>query len=36
VLHALDYEGKDEGLIGEIDSKIALDAARFMKTHSEM
>jgi polyphosphate kinase 2 (PPK2 family) len=36
VLHSLDYEGKDESLIGAIDDKIVLDAARFMKTHSEM
>jgi polyphosphate kinase len=36
VLRALEYEGKDEGLIGEIDSKIAMDAAHFMKTHSQM
>ncbi len=36
VLQALQYEGKDEQLIGSIDSKIVLDAERFMKTHSEM
>lgn len=36
VLHSHEYEGKDERLIGEIDGKIVLDAAAFMKTHSEM
>jgi len=36
VLHALDYEGKDDGLIGEVDRKIMVDARHFMKTHSEL
>jgi polyphosphate kinase 2 len=30
VLHRLDYEGKDEGRIGAIDSKIVLDANTFV------
>lgn len=36
VLHALEYEGKDEGQVGPIDSKIAVDTARFMKTHGDL
>jgi polyphosphate kinase 2 len=36
VLHALDYEGKDAGLIGEIDRRILVAPKTFMKTHSEM
>ncbi len=36
VLHALDFEGKDTKLIGEVDEKIVLSPKAFMKTHSEM
>ncbi|MBN9315026.1 MAG: polyphosphate kinase 2 [Devosia sp.] len=36
VLNALDYEGKDTGLIGEVDDKILLTPKAFMKTHSEL
>jgi len=36
VLDRLDYEGKDDNAIGKIDSKIAVDAKSFMKSHSEM
>jgi len=36
VLHALDYEGKDEKAIGEIDEKILMGPERFLKQHGEM
>ena len=36
VLHALDYEGKDGRLIGEVDDKIVLKPGAFLKTHSEL
>ena len=36
VLHALDYEGKDGRLVGEVDDKIVLKPGAFLKTHSEL
>ncbi len=36
VLHGLDYEGKDDKLIGEVDGKIVVAPQAFMKSHSEM
>lgn len=33
VLHGLDYAGKDEKLIGEIDRKITMSAEHFLKTN---
>ena len=36
VLHGLDYEGKDDKLIGEVDGKIVVAPQTFMKSHSEM
>jgi polyphosphate kinase len=36
VLHALDFEGKDNKLIGTVDEKILLTPKAFMNTHSEM
>ena len=36
VLHALDYEGKDEKAIGEIDRKIVMGAEGFLKSHGGM
>ena len=36
VLQALDYEGKDDKLIGEVDGKIVVAPQAFMKSHSEM
>lgn len=35
VLHGLDYVGKDEKLIGEIDRKITMSAEEFMKTNKD-
>ena len=34
VLHRLDYEGKDPDQIGQVDSKIAMNAADFL-AHQE-
>ncbi len=36
VLHGLDYEGKDEKAIGEIDGKIAMGPEEFMKANKGM
>ena len=36
VLHALDYEGKDAGQIGEIDTKIAMRADDFLKADKDL
>jgi polyphosphate kinase 2 len=36
VLHALEYEGKDEKAIGEIDDKIVMGAERFLEKHAGM
>ena len=36
VLHGLDYEGKDDKLVGEVDGKIVVAPQTFMKSHSEM
>ncbi|MDC9823427.1 polyphosphate kinase 2 [Devosia sp. ZB163] len=36
VLHTLDYEGKDEKLIGEVDGKIVVGAKQFLGTHSQL
>ncbi|WP_423069111.1 polyphosphate kinase 2 [Devosia sp. CN2-171] len=36
VLHALDFEGKDNKLIGTVDENILLTPKAFMNTHSEM
>jgi polyphosphate kinase 2 len=36
VLRALQYEGKDEAAIGEVDRKIVLSARDFLKTHEQM
>lgn len=36
VLQGLDYEGKNDKLIGEIDDRILMTPKAFMKSHSEM
>lgn len=36
VLHALEYEGKDDKAIGEIDGKIVMGAERFLEKHAGM
>lgn len=36
VLHALEYEGKDAGAIGEIDGKIVKGPEEFLRTHGKM
>ena len=35
VLHGLDYAGKDQKLIGEIDRNIAMSAENFLKTNKD-
>jgi len=35
VLKAIDYEGRDDKAVGEIDEKIVVDPDRFIKHHSE-
>ena len=35
MLAAIDYEGKDEAAVGEVDDKIVVDPERFISQHSQ-